>query len=157
MGHKFSRFGGRHRVGSTASSSEDQFALFTVAPPSIDHQLAEDHLELMPFSEDMGSRSKHFGSSRGSRSSMGSVDYSLLPCSFATEDKAEFLYDVGKRLLLGKEGGMEVQRNPLRAIDLLVQAARLGHMGAKWDLACCEGEGIHVALNFTKAVALYSR
>lgn len=72
-------------------------------------------------------------------------------------DEAEFLYDMGKRMLLGREGGMELQRNPLRAIHLLRRAAALGHVGAKWDLHCCRGEGDDICLDYARAVVLYMR
>jgi hypothetical protein len=72
-------------------------------------------------------------------------------------DEAEFLYDMGKRMLLGREGGMELQRNPRRAVNLLQRAAELGHVGAKWDLHCCRGHGDNVTLDYARAVVLYAR
>jgi TPR repeat protein len=74
-----------------------------------------------------------------------------------TRDEAEFLYDMGKRMLLGREGGMELQRNPRRAVNLLQRAAELGHVGAKWDLHCCRGHGDNVTLDYARAVVLYAR
>jgi TPR repeat protein len=73
------------------------------------------------------------------------------------QDTAEFFYDLGKRLLLGKEGGMEVHRDPQRAVYLLIRAAELGHRGAQWDLQCCEGDGSDIKLNYAKAVEIYTR
>ncbi len=73
------------------------------------------------------------------------------------EDEAEFLYDMGKRMLLGREGGMELQRNPRCAVHLLQRAAAMGHVGAKWDLHCCRGRGDDVTLDYTRAAVLYAR
>lgn len=73
------------------------------------------------------------------------------------EDEAEFLYDMGKRMLLGREGGMELQRNPRCAVHLLQRAAAMGHVGAKWDLHCCRGRGDDITLDYTRAAILYAR
>jgi hypothetical protein len=73
------------------------------------------------------------------------------------EDEAEFLYDMGKRMLLGREGGMELQRNPRCAVHLLQRAAAMGHVGAKWDLHCCRGRGDDITLDYTRAAVLYAR
>jgi TPR repeat protein len=72
-------------------------------------------------------------------------------------DPAEFYYDIGKRLVLGKEEGMEVNRNVTRGIECLMRAAELGHAAAGWDLQCFEpvGEGGGLRLDFTKAAQLY--
>lgn len=73
-------------------------------------------------------------------------------------DPAEFFYDIGKRLVLGKEEGMEVNRNVARGIECLMRAAELGHAAAAWDLQCFEGEGEEgLKLNFAKAAALYQQ
>jgi len=56
---------------------------------------------------------------------------------------------------LGKEEGMEVNRNVGMAIDYLQQAAELGHAAAEWDLASLEGEGDTITLNFKTALQIY--
>jgi hypothetical protein len=75
-------------------------------------------------------------------------------------DPAEFYYDIGKRLVLGKEEGMEVNRNVTRGIDCLLRAAELGHAAAGWDLQCFEGAGGDTGglrLNYEKAAQLYQK
>jgi len=84
---------------------------------------------------------------------IGSVEEEVV----VDEDEAEFLYDMGKRMLLGREGGMELQRNPRCAVHLLQRAAAMGHVGAKWDLHCCRGRGDDVTLDYTRAAVLYAR
>jgi hypothetical protein len=60
-------------------------------------------------------------------------------------------------MLLGREGGMELQRNPRCAVHLLQRAAAMGHVGAKWDLHCCRGQGDDITLDYSRAAVLYAR
>jgi TPR repeat protein len=75
-------------------------------------------------------------------------------------DPAEFYYDIGKRLVLGKEEGMEVNRNVTRGIECLMRAAELGHAAAGWDLQCFTGAGGDAGglrLDYVKAAQLYQK
>ncbi|KAL6076169.1 hypothetical protein QOT17_003076 [Balamuthia mandrillaris] len=70
---------------------------------------------------------------------------------------AEFCYDIGKRMLMGREAGLLTPKNPTRAVHLLLRACELGHRGAAWDLTCCSGEGENITFCWEKAAALYKQ
>lgn len=70
-------------------------------------------------------------------------------------DPGEFFYDIGKRLVLGKEEGMEVNKNTKRGIECLIRAAELGHDASIWDLRCFVGSNSDLRIDFTKAAREY--